>query len=181
MITNHTTPTTSKGNNHHHTKKKKETNLNVATKWSSLPSIKHSLSPNLLYVHFTNFFFFTSQIQWYKMKLKKATCVVLFAVACISTAMAHGGHHKAEAPITAEAPSSLSTPGVPQGGAGALDPFLAVSLLSFLAYYLQFWVMIYLPTYTCMLFCNKRETKHETLDPPTIKDVKLIFKPLFLF
>jgi len=66
------------------------------------------------------------------MEMKKATCVVLFAVACISTAMAHGGHDKAEAP------ASLATPGAPKGSAGALDPFLAVSLLSFVACYLQF-------------------------------------------
>ncbi|BAT92999.1 hypothetical protein VIGAN_07188000 [Vigna angularis var. angularis] len=72
------------------------------------------------------------------MKMKKATCVILFAVACISTVMAHGGHDKAEATAPAEAPASLATPGAPDGGAGALNPFLAVSLLSFVAYYLQF-------------------------------------------
>lgn len=72
------------------------------------------------------------------MKMKKATCVFLFTVAYISTVMAHGGHNKAEAPAGAEAPGSLATPGEPKGGAGALNPFLAVSLLSFVAYYLQF-------------------------------------------
>ncbi|ESW21040.1 hypothetical protein PHAVU_005G036200 [Phaseolus vulgaris] len=66
------------------------------------------------------------------MEMKKATCVVLFAVACISTAMAHSHD-------MAEAPASLATPAAPRGSAAALDPFFAVSLLSFVAYYyLQF-------------------------------------------
>lgn len=48
-------------------KEQKETNLNEATKWSSLPSIKHSFKFKLLYVYFTKSSFFTSQIQSYQL------------------------------------------------------------------------------------------------------------------
>ncbi|KAK7401513.1 hypothetical protein VNO78_13058 [Psophocarpus tetragonolobus] len=67
------------------------------------------------------------------MEMGKAAFVLLFAVALISAAMAHGGHRNAEAPASHSMPAPA-----PKSGGVALGPFLGASLLSFVAYYLQF-------------------------------------------
>ncbi|KAK7271588.1 hypothetical protein RJT34_27620 [Clitoria ternatea] len=71
------------------------------------------------------------------MEMKKAASVILFAIASISTIMAHGGHDEHKAPAAAPASAPAPSPTL-KGGAAALYPFLGVSLLSFVAYYLQF-------------------------------------------
>lgn len=64
------------------------------------------------------------------MEMKKVACAVLLAAASVSTVMAHG-HHATDVPAPAPAPG-------PSGGAAAVGSFVGASLLSFVAYYLQF-------------------------------------------
>lgn len=66
----------------------------------------------------------------------KIVFVVVF-VAAISTVLAHDGHHHDEAPAAGPAWESAPAP-APSSGAASVGSILGASLLSFVAYYLNF-------------------------------------------
>ncbi|CAL0306318.1 unnamed protein product [Lupinus luteus] len=61
------------------------------------------------------------------MEMKKVACAVLFVAASVSTVVAHEGHHDKHSPAPA-----------PASDASALGSFIGASLLSLVAYYMQF-------------------------------------------
>ncbi|XP_019435860.1 PREDICTED: arabinogalactan peptide 23-like [Lupinus angustifolius] len=61
------------------------------------------------------------------MEMKRVACTLLFAAAAVSAVVAADGHHDKHAPAPA-----------PASDASALGSFIGASLLSFVAYYMQF-------------------------------------------
>lgn len=76
------------------------------------------------------------------MEMKKIACAIIVVAAFISATVAHNGDHKAPTPAPAPTPTPASAPAHSgdhsHSGAAAFSTFVGASLLSFVAYYLQF-------------------------------------------